>query len=274
MIFAFSWRSALAALLFSTALTASAQSPTPAAYIGPRFAAGPDSLRALLYRSVKQAGKAPAGRVALKVELTADGKPQSFTPIPPPESVKKGLVNAASRATEYLSTHAKEAWLLGPANPDSQPSDKTPRVLMALDFNATALATRPYQYADQNPVFAGFADQLRARPNTYTDRILASPAKLAELATTSKGLMSFVQMQVRYPVEALRNQTQGQVYAYFEVAESGAIEQAEILGTAGRALDAEVLRVIKELPAATTPAMLQGRPVRVSYVVPITFKIR
>jgi len=57
------------------------------------------------------------------------------------------------------------------------------------------------------------------------------------------------------------------------VAENGAIEHPRILGTAGRALDAEVLRMAEKLPAATTPPQLQGRPVRVFYVLPVTFKI-
>ena len=81
-------------------------------------------------------------------------------------------------------------------------------------------------------------------------------------------------MQAVYPSEALRSHQQGTVYVYFEVTESGAIEHAAILGTAGRALDAEVLKAVQKLPAATSPAMLRGKPVRVGYALPITFKIQ
>lgn len=82
-----------------------------------------------------------------------------------------------------------------------------------------------------------------------------------------------VQMRVKYPREALMRQQQGVVCAYFEVAENGAIEHPRILGTAGQALDAEVLRMVEKLPAATTPPQLQGQPVRVFYIIPVTLPV-
>ena len=59
-----------------------------------------------------------------------------------------------------------------------------------------------------------------------------------------------------------------------KVVENGEIEHPRILGTAGQALDAEVLRMVEKLPAATTPPQLQGRPVRVFYTLPVAFKIQ
>ena len=64
------------------------------------------------------------------------------------------------------------------------------------------------------------------------------------------------------------------VYLYFEVAETGAIERPEVMGTANPSLDEETLRVVKLLPSATSPALLRSQPVRVYYVLPITFRIQ
>ena len=61
---------------------------------------------------------------------------------------------------------------------------------------------------------------------------------------------------------------------YFEVAENGAVENPQILASAGGALDAEVRQAVRSLRPATTPAQLNGRPVRVFYVLPMTFKIQ
>lgn len=113
---------------------------------------------------------------------------------------------------------------------------------------------------------------LRTQRSRYADRLLTDPAQLAQFQSSPRGLATMIQLLVMYPPEALRSRQQGTVYAYFEVTENGAIEHSEILGTAGRTLDAEVLRALVKLPSATTPAQLQGRPVRVSYVVPVTFK--
>jgi hypothetical protein len=63
-------------------------------------------------------------------------------------------------------------------------------------------------------------------------------------------------------------------YAYFEIAGNGAIERPAIVGTVGEPLDEAVLKTIENLPVATVPALLHGRPVRVYYVLPITFVIQ
>ena len=48
----------------------------------------------------------------------------------------------------------------------------------------------------------------------------------------------------------------------------------QVLGTAGEVLDAEVLRVAAQLPTAVSPARLRGQPVRVYYIIPVSFKIQ
>jgi TonB family protein len=79
--------------------------------------------------------------------------------------------------------------------------------------------------------------------------------------------------QIRYPAEDFRRQRQGTVYAYFEVSETGRVEQRRIVGTLSPTFDAEVLRVLNRLPSALTPPCQQGRPVRVGYVLPLHFRL-
>jgi TonB family protein len=69
---------------------------------------------------------------------------------------------------------------------------------------------------------------------------------------------------VRYPVEALRNQVQGNVYAYVEASETGTVEQQRIAGSGSPTLDAEALHVLQTLPNAVAPPRYQSRPVRVA----------
>ncbi|GAB3588874.1 hypothetical protein GCM10027345_41800 [Hymenobacter daeguensis] len=247
-----------------------AQTTAPTAYSGPRYPGGPDSLRALVARSTRAATPAPAGRMLVQFELKPDGKAYHYTLVRPPEPLNKPLVNATAAALDYLEAHML-AWQ--PAPPDPDFPNKSAKITLPIDFTAPP-AAQPYYYADQNPVFDAIPALLRARRQPYLDAILADPAKLAAYKSSPQGMSTVVQMQVLYPPEALRFGQQGIVYAYFEVAENGAIEQSAILGTAGRALDAEVLRVLKKFPAATSPAQFQGRPVRVSYVLPVTFKIQ
>lgn len=262
--------------LLLVAAPALAQTPAPPtaavgpAYTDPRFPGGPDSLRALVYRSVRAAGPAPAGWLMLHFELKDGSQPQRFELLTPPQPVSPELARAAATASAYLQAHMP-AWLPGAPDPQAKPGE-LPKVSLRLDFSA-APADQPYYYPDQGPVFPDFAALLRAQRNANYDRLLNEPSWRASLDVFPKNLATYLQLQVRYPPQALRFRQQGQVFAYFEVAENGAVEHAEIVGTAGQALDAEVRRVLKLLPNATAPAQLQGRPVCVFYVLPITFKI-
>jgi len=252
---------------------AQAQTIVPAAYSGPRFPGGPDSLRAFVGRSTRQVMAAPAGRMLVQFELKPDGQPYNFTMVRPPEPLNRALVDATAKALDYLAARMP-AWQPAPPDPDNPPSKKeAPKVQLVIDFGAPA-ASQPYCYADQNPVFGTLVQALPTRQANRRDKLLADPARLARFQSSLLGLVSFVQLQVMYPAEALRNRQQGTVYASFEVAETGTVEHVEILGTAGRALDAEVLRAVQQLPAATAPAQFRGRPVRVRYVLPVNFRIQ
>lgn len=254
--------------------TVRAQSPTPAAvYAGPRFPGGPDSLRALVFRSISLTAPAPMGRVLVQFELKANGQPHNFGMLRPAAPVSKAFMKATATALNYLEARMP-AWQPGPPASKASP-DREPRISLLLELPSPS-ASQPYNYADQSPNFATVVDVTRAAYVKFKGRPMNDAELQASLAfgCSAEGLTRYIQQQVRYPSEALRNQQEGQVYAYFEVAENGAIEHPEILGTAGNALDAEVMRVVRNLPSATTPALLQGRPVRVYYSLPITFKIQ
>ena len=63
-----------------------AQPALPADYTGPRFPGGPDSLRALVYRSTQAAGSKPAGQMLVQFDLKPTGEPYNFTMVRPPVS--------------------------------------------------------------------------------------------------------------------------------------------------------------------------------------------
>lgn len=59
----------------------------------------------------------------------------------------------------------------------------------------------------------------------------------------------------------------------YELSEEGVITQVEILKGVHASIDAEVLRVIKSSPKWEKPAMKEGVPVKVSYVMPMNFML-
>lgn len=245
---------------------------TPPAYTGPRYPGGPDSLRALIYRSTRLVPKAK-GLTVVQLELKDDKTPANIKAIGDQPGPKSATGQANRAALDYLQAHMA-TWEPGAPTATAQAKPgKNPTFLIPLNFTAP-LSAQPYAYADQEPVFP-YLNMQRNQRNPAFDNDPEAAAILARIADAyNNNLASYIQRQTRYPAAALRNREQGRVTVYFEVAETGAVENATILTSAGGALDSEVRRAVSSLPPATTPALLNGRPVRVFYVVPTTFRIQ
>jgi TonB family protein len=87
-----------------------------------------------------------------------------------------------------------------------------------------------------------------------------------------KKLMEYVGMNIRYPVEAQKNDQQGTTVAQFVVNAQGKVEKAKILRSISPSLDQEALRVINSMPQ-WIPGEQSGKKVSVYYTLPITFKL-
>ena len=82
----------------------------------------------------------------------------------------------------------------------------------------------------------------------------------------------WIQANVVYPESALTKNEQGFVYVKFVVNRDGSIEQVSIRKGVSEALDKEALRVVKSMPN-WIPGKEEGKPVRVSFTLPISFRL-
>ncbi|WP_139925569.1 TonB family protein [Hymenobacter sp. DG01] len=85
-------------------------------------------------------------------------------------------------------------------------------------------------------------------------------------------LYQAIGQSIIYPTEALQQRLQGRVFVKFIVAASGKVEGATVVKSLHPLLDAEAVKAINNLPA-WEPGRQVGRPVAVSYAVPITFRL-
>ncbi len=83
-------------------------------------------------------------------------------------------------------------------------------------------------------------------------------------------LRSFFMQNLEYPKAAKENDLEGQVYVRFEVKKDGTIGEVIISKSVHPVLDAEAIRVIKEMPA-WIPGRYDGKPVNSWYTLPISF---
>ena len=85
-------------------------------------------------------------------------------------------------------------------------------------------------------------------------------------------MMEFLSKNIRYPVNAQKNGTQGRVTVQFIVNTDGSISNIGILREVDPELDGEAVRVISAMPK-WKPGMQKGKPVRVKYTVPVMFRL-
>ncbi len=85
-------------------------------------------------------------------------------------------------------------------------------------------------------------------------------------------LLNFVSSNFEYPEAARQLKIQGRVIVSFVVEKDGSVSNIEILRSVDPWLDEEALRVIRALPNIQ-PAKQRGKPVRMSFVVPLKIEL-
>jgi len=92
--------------------------------------------------------------------------------------------------------------------------------------------------------------------------------------TTSQRVMHFLNKDLRYPPKALRDDVSGRVFFSFTVNAQGRTTDIKLVKGLREDVDAEVLRVAHRLDGVQwRPGLQDGRPVSVSFTVPITLSI-
>lgn len=87
------------------------------------------------------------------------------------------------------------------------------------------------------------------------------------------GLMQNLMENIKYPEAAVKNDIQGTVVVRFVINKDGSIGEADVIRGVDPELDAEAVRVVKNLPDFI-PGKMGGKPVAVWYTLPISFKLK
>jgi TonB family protein len=97
--------------------------------------------------------------------------------------------------------------------------------------------------------------------------------EMPEFPGGESALRNFIAQTIKYPVAAQELGIQGRVYVTFIVSKSGKVADAKIARGVDPVLDQEALRVVNALPL-WKPGIQRGKPVNVSYTVPINFSLQ
>lgn len=88
-----------------------------------------------------------------------------------------------------------------------------------------------------------------------------------------KELKRFLAINLKYPASCKEENIEGKIIAQFTVNKDGSICDIEILKSSSPLFNNEVIRVIRMMPM-WIPGKANGRPGRVRYTLPVTFKIQ
>lgn len=97
--------------------------------------------------------------------------------------------------------------------------------------------------------------------------------KAAKELCFNRSILKHIRKNFQYPEVAKELGIQGRVFVSFVIGKSGAISDVNILRGVDKSLDKEASRIVKKLPKMT-PAKQRGKPVKVSFMLPITFKLQ
>lgn len=135
-----------------------------------------------------------------------------------------------------------------------------------LDKNLKLTFTETYK---DNQLLSGTATDSTGTITTYTGSRMTSPKFNGGDAAFGRYLGS----HIIYPDDARRNDIEGIVVLQFVIEKDGKVTNVQVQKSVSKSLDEEAERVIRNSPK-WIPGTRFGKPVRVSYAVPINFALR
>lgn len=123
-------------------------------------------------------------------------------------------------------------------------------------------------------IFAQGMDTATSYPETelLTEPVFTIVEEMPEFPGGNQALHEFISTNIKYPLEAKKNNISGKVYVSFVVSSSGKIKETRILRGIGGGCDEEALRVVDLMPD-WQPGKQNGKPVNVQYNLPILFQL-
>ena len=96
--------------------------------------------------------------------------------------------------------------------------------------------------------------------------------QMPEFPGGDRALMDFVKDNIQYPAEAKEKGIKGLLYVNFIVEPDGSLSNIKVLKGVGSGCDEEAIRIVESMPKFK-PGMQNGEAVRVSYTIPVIFRL-
>jgi periplasmic protein TonB len=115
--------------------------------------------------------------------------------------------------------------------------------------------------------------QLDDEKAVESDETFVIAEHMPEFPGGISALQEFLYKNIEFPAGAAQVGVQGTVYVFFIVEKDGSVSSIKTVRGIGGGCDEEAERVIRMLPK-WTPGEQRGKPVRVSFNIPVIFKLK
>lgn len=145
-------------------------------------------------------------------------------------------------------------------------------LLLAGNISCSSEATKNDDVKEKAATEKPEVVEIPAEKADTKDEVFMVVEQMPEFPGGMKELMTYLKDNIKYPKAAQDKKVQGRVIVQFVVEKDGTPTEFNVVRSIDPDLDAEALRVMKEMPK-WKPGMQRGQVVRVKYTVPVSFRL-
>ena len=126
---------------------------------------------------------------------------------------------------------------------------------------------------DQNEVIEEYVAPEIEEEDIQEAEIFTIVEEMPDFPGGTQKLADYLAKNIKYPQIARESGIQGRVFISFVVEPDGSVSNVNVMRSLGGGCDEEAVRVVKSMPK-WKPGKQRGKPVRVSYILPVNFKLQ
>ena len=176
-----------------------------------------------------------------------------------------------SDAFDPISGEPRKKMTITTHNADGTPTDNM-NLHWEIEGDVTRYIAEPFSIASGESLLILAEGLSELGDAADADTVYNVVEQMPEFPGGEQAMMKFVAENVKYPQEAKDKNISGRVFVSFVVEKDGSVNEVKVLRGIGGGCDEEAVRVISAMPK-WKPGKQKGEPVRVSYQIPINFKL-
>jgi protein TonB len=104
------------------------------------------------------------------------------------------------------------------------------------------------------------------------DRVFTQIDQFPEFPGGTEGLKQYVKENIRYPEKAKKAGIEGRVVLQFFIDKDGSVIDEKVIRSLDKDCDKEAVRLVRNMPK-WKPGLQEGKPLKVMYTLPVTFRL-